>query len=395
MEFIFNKIVKFNTLQAVGIFKDDISIRFYVLKIRKKKNSIEILEATKYDDFEFLKNKLDSKIPILLLIDGKGVVNKKIDLKDEKDVEWIKNLDYSNIHFTSYSTSENQFLSFCRNHVLEEYYDMMQQNSFQIIDFYVGAIVTVLAHDFVDKSKITANENIFYFEENNLVNIIKKDENYEPLFYSVDEKSISNFHLPLYSAAINFYVQEEAIAKSTYKSNEKDEIIYKKAFEILGITMVVSFFCLLLVSYFSIQYFIGKNASLTLEINYATKSYKLISDLENEKESKFKILNEIGASSKNFISYYNYQIARLTPSDIKFSTIEFAPLKKEIKKTDKPEFDFKTIIIKGQTIDEVSFNSWIDVLKNEKWVSKLEIISIKKDRKNDTFFELKITIADV
>lgn len=396
MELIFNKIVKFNTLQIVGVFRNDINTTFYLLKVKKKKNTIEVIEeSSSYDDFEFIKNKLDNKIPIVLLVDGKGVVNKKIDLKNEKDVEWLKNIDYSTIHFTSYTSAENKFLSFCRNYVLEEYFDLIQKDGFQIIDFYIGAIVGVLVNDFLNKSKIIANENVFYFEDNLLVNVVKKDENFELLNYSIGKKSVSNFHLPLYGAAINFYIQQDTITKSNYKESEKDEVVYKRAFEILGLAMVVGFFCLLLISYFSIQYYLGKNATLTLDINYATKSYNTISELEIEKENKLKILNEIGASSKNFIVYYNYQISRLAPVDIKFSSTEFAPLKKEIKKTDKPEFDFKTIMIKGKTLNEVSFNSWIAILKKEKWVDKLEIISIKRDKKNDTFFELKITLADV
>lgn len=395
MEFLLNKIVNFNRLNVIGIYRNDDTTIFHILRLQKKKENLEIIEQTTYEDFDILTNKLDVKTPLVLLLDGKGIVNKKIVLKDEKDIEWLKNLDYNTTHFTSYTTPDSQFLSFCRNHVLEEYFNLIQQKGYQIIDFYIGSIISVLGNDFLNTSKIIANENVLYFEENMLANVIKKDESYELQNYHISEKSITNFHLPLYCAAINFFIKQESITKSSYKENDKEEIVYKKAFEIIGLSMVVLFFSLLLISYFSIQYLINKNASLNLEISYATKSYDLIKKLEEEKDNKYKILNEMGATSKNFISFYNYQIASLTPIEIKLSNMEFAPLRKEIKKTEKPEFEFKSIILKGQTFDEVSFNSWIAILKNEKWISKLEIISVKRDKKNDIFFELKITITDV
>ena len=75
--------------------------------------------------------------------------------------------------------------------------------------------------------------------------------------------------------------------------------------------------------------------------------------------------------------------------------MEVYPIKKEIKKTEKVEFDYKIILLKGNTTDETVFNDWIDSLKNEKWLQKLEIVSIKRDKQNISYFELKITIKDV
>ena len=69
--------------------------------------------------------------------------------------------------------------------------------------------------------------------------------------------------------------------------------------------------------------------------------------------------------------------------------------KNEIKANKKITFESKTILIKGETFNESSINKWIDGLKEMNWINNFEIISLKKDKKNKSQFEVKITIKDV
>ena len=307
----------------------------------------------------------------------------------------IKNLDYKSIHYTSYNTQECQFLSFCRATVLDELIALFYKNEIQIIDFYIGGLTAVLVNILLDKSKLLSNETFLEFDNNTLSTISKPDSERKTENYTIGTTLISNFELPLYGAAINFYVNQSSIVKSQSVLIDSEEVIYKKAFEKLGIIILVGFFCLLLASYGLIQYLNYKNATLNLENSYSNKAYSVINDLELQKEKKLKILAETGLSSKEFISFYCYKLTKSIPYVIHFSYLEVYPIKKEIKKTEKVEFDYKIILLKGNTPDETVFNDWIDSLKNEKWLQKLEIVSIKRDKLNISYFELKITIKDV
>ena len=75
--------------------------------------------------------------------------------------------------------------------------------------------------------------------------------------------------------------------------------------------------------------------------------------------------------------------------------VNIIPAGKEIKANKKIAFDSKTILVKGETFNESSINKWIDRLKEMNWIKNFEIISLKKNKKNKSQFEVKITIKDV
>lgn len=395
MNFFLNKLIKLNTVYVIGIFKNDDGDSFSLLKIKKNKGQLDIVEKFTFSDFESLSQQLDKKTPVLIVIDGKGILTKKIDLKNDIETQWLKNLDYDSIYFTSYKNEETEFLSFCRKNVVVDYVEIFNKAELQIMDFYIGPISSILLKEDINTTSFYSNQTLLEFAGETLVAVTKSDKIDLQQDYKIGQTALSNLNLPLYGAAINFYINHSSITKSHIDKISQEEIIYKKAFEKLGAFLLVGFFILLLVSYSLIQYFIGENGTLNLENSYTNKSYDLIKELESKRENKLKILSETGFSSRKFISYYCYELAKSAPQEVSLSFLDVYPVKKEIKKTEKVEFDYKTILLKGQTGNKLVFNSWIDYLKSQKWAKTLEIVSIKRDKKDITYFELKIIISDV
>jgi hypothetical protein len=395
MNSIINKLVKLNTLNIVGIFRKEDDDVYFLLKVNKKNSKLEIVSSKSFSDFESLMNDLEVKTPIILLIDGKGILNKRIDLKNETDIDWIKKIDYSSIHFSSFTTLNFQFFSFCRQKIADDSIASFQDKGLQVVDFYIGPIISVLLSGTLKKSKVFSNESVLDFENDELVTVLKSIEVDAVKEYVIGDKSISRNHLPLYGAAIHFYIRQKSINKSHSKLINTEEILYKKAFDKLGLTMIIVFFILLLASYFSIQYFNSKNTQLNLETVYSNQSFELIKKLEEQREKKLQIANETGIASSKYISFYNYEIIASTPNEINLLDVNVFPLLKEIKSNERVGFNAKTIVIKGFTIHEAAFNSWLEKIRILKWVGNLEIISIKKDKKSVSFFELKIAIKNV
>ncbi|WP_162126043.1 hypothetical protein [Flavobacterium phycosphaerae] len=213
MNFLFHKIVNFKALNLIGVFRTGEGDSYFLLKVKKNKSQLDIVENLVFSDIESLKAKLDTGNPSILLLDGKGILNKKIDLKNEADTEWLKNLDYKSIHYTSYNTQDSQFLSFCRATVLDELIGLFHKNEIQIIDFYIGGLTAVLVNDLLDKGKLLSNETVLEFNNNTLNAISKTVEDNKTENYAIGTASITNFHLPLYGAAINFYINQNTIQK--------------------------------------------------------------------------------------------------------------------------------------------------------------------------------------
>lgn len=394
MDAILHKIISFDIVNVIGVFKTEEGDVFYYLKTKKKNEKLEVLAAKTFMDIEDIKQEVDNKFPLILLVDGKGILNKKIDTKNEKDLNWIKNLDYSTIHYTNFTNANFQFLSFCRRNVVEQTIEIFQGFGYQIIDFYVGALIAVLINDSLKLGSIIVNDSILKFEMDELEDLTKVIDKGTKTYY-LGALQMSNFHLPLYSTVIHFYFQQKTIGKSHTEKIDREEIVYKKAFNLFGIVILLSFFIALLVSYVCIQYLTSENARLNLENVYSNQSYQLIKQLEEQKQNKLHILKETGFLSTKFLSFYVHKIAMDTPTEIKLSAIDVFPLLKEVKTNEKVALTVGTILIKGEIKSEEVFNTWLQLLKKMEWINNFEILSFKKDKKNNSQFEIKIEVKNV
>ena len=156
--------------------------------------------------------------------------------------------------------------------------------------------------------------------------------------------------------------------------------------------MLVLFLVSLLLSYMGIQYYASKNAELNIQNVYFNKAYQQIISLEEQKKDKEKIIHDSGFLSDKFLSFYAYEIISSTPNTLSLDELNIAPLQKLVKHNEKVEITPGTLIVKGVTIDEEEFNSWLRDLKKMNWIAKFELESLKKDKKNNTQFSLKIRI---
>lgn len=394
MKAILDKIIPFNNLNIIEVFRQEEEIIYYYLKTKKSKDKLTVLEVKTFTNLELLQKEVDTLTPLLLLIDGKGVLQKRIDLKNEIDLNWIKNLDFATLHHTTYTNANYQFINFVRKNVVEETIELFQGLGYQIIDFYVGGTIAVLLNDSLQLGSLMSNLTFLKFEDEELIEVNKIMED-EQKSYTFGNTQISNFHLPLYASAVHFYYQQRSILKSKSTRINSEEILYKKAFNAFGILMLSGFLLTLLVSYFGIQYFIKENANLNIESVYSNQSYQLYQKLEEQYEQKRKVLKETGFSSANFLSFYSYQISKNTPSSIKLSSLDVFPLKKEVKVNEKVSFEAGIILISGATTNELVFNSWMESLRNFDWINNFEILTFKKDKKNNSQFEIKIVLKDV
>ena len=76
-----SKIIKLNNLNVIGIIRNEDEEIYNVLTVKKKGNKIDIVSTQSFDNFEKIAKNIDLKIPVILAIDGKGILNKEIDFK--------------------------------------------------------------------------------------------------------------------------------------------------------------------------------------------------------------------------------------------------------------------------------------------------------------------------
>ncbi|WP_029273353.1 hypothetical protein [Flavobacterium sp. KJJ] len=389
-----SKFIKLNDINVVGVIKKEDYEIYNLLTIKKKANKISIVSKQSFESFEELSKTADKKTPLLIVIEGKGVLNKEINFENEADVNWQKNIDYNAIYYTDLKGLKSNFISFCRKNIVEEIISKFQKNGFQIVDVYIGSFLAALLNNVLKKEILFSNDLRLEFENDKILSFAKQSET-EKTEYKIGEENVSSTFLPLYGAIIHFFVKPKEVSKTINPTLSSEELIYKKSFEFLGAAILIGFLISLMASYFMIQYYGTKNSELNLQTVYSNQSYQLILDLEAQKEKKLNILKESGVLSSKFLSYYGYELIKTVPANISLNELNIIPLKEEYKENKKAFFESKIIIIKGETFQESSFNNWLGGLKKMDWVQRFEIISLKKDKKNKSIFEIKITLKNV
>ncbi|NHN27409.1 hypothetical protein FIA58_017145 [Flavobacterium jejuense] len=388
---ILSKIFKINCIQVVGIFQDADTEKYTLLTFKKTKDKLDIIENKSFTNFNSLIEVIDVKIPVILSVDVRGVLNKKIDVTSEIDLAWQKNIDFDSIYHTSYTLKNNIFMSFCRKNVVEDWLAILESKKIQIIEVYTGSLLSVLLADNLNTNIIVSGNLSLNLEQNELLNFTKL-ESIPDLNYTIGENLVSNYTLPLYGIALHYFVQNESVSKSEWKNKSIDEVVYRKVFSTFGLTMLVVFLVTLLISYLLIQHYSSKNAELNIQNVYSNKAYQRIISLEEQKKDKEKIIKDSGFLSDKFLSYYSYEIVKSIPNSISLNELNSAPLQRVVKHNEKVEITPGVILVKGITIDEDGFNNWLRNLKKFDWIAKFELESLKKDKRNNTLFSLKILI---
>lgn len=388
---ILSKIIKIKRLLVLGVNRTNENDIYYSLQVKKSNSSLGIIEAKEYDNSDDLIAGINPAIPIILVVDGKGILNKKIDSENEYDIAWKKNIDFNNLYFTSINCGHFEFFSLGRKEVIDDIISRLIQKKAKIIDFYIGPLTMSLLHPALQKDIIWSNGYVFEFSGKQLIDI-KRDQFSEEV-YTFNNIQLSSRYLPLYGAAVDFYVEQDILSKNRPIKLNSEEYIYEKSFNLFGAAILVLFFCSLLASYILIQYYSQENIKLNQENIFSNQAYQHIIELEKQRDEKITILNRTRQSSKKFLSFYAFEIAKYIPYGINVSEISVFPVEK-IKSNQKISADSDYIFIKGFTLSESSFNSWIKILKAQGWIKKFEIISLKKDKKNTQHFEIKLIPDD-
>lgn len=389
---ILSKIVRINELLVIGVTQTDSRSSYRVLALKRNRDTVAIVKAQEFDDIDTLVAHTGTKLPVILVLSGKGVLQKKVDMDNEADTNWYKSLDFSSINYTAVQSGKQKFISLCRQNVADEVTAAFVSRRFDIVDFYLGSFLSVLLYPSIQRPSILSDSISLEFDNGLLANFSKTEATE---FYLIGEDQVNSKFLPLYSTFIHFLLRQGEVSKTQYRSDGSDERIYRKAFNFFGALMLGGFLVALLASYLLLQYYNTKNQELNVQQVYSNKSYETILNLERLKENKLRIADDLGLSSKNFLSFYGYEILRSIPAGISLDVLSIFPAAGETKSNVKIQFDGNTIVIKGQTYDTDAMNNWFLQLGKMTWIKKYEITRLKKDKKNKSQFELKITLADV
>ncbi|UMY66262.1 MULTISPECIES: PilN domain-containing protein [unclassified Flavobacterium] len=396
MSAVWENITSIRQLRVIGLYRDDDNNEYWnVLTVKRKGKSLVITDAVSFDDLETLDKATDKKTPVVIVLEGKGILFKQTTATDPVDAAWLRSLAFDTIYFSAWEHRENSYLFFCRRSLADRYLDLLRDRKFEILDVYVGSITSLLLLNGQPGASLFAGDYRLQISSDFTPVVERHYPVDKAVLYAVGDWSLNPLQTSLFASAAHFFVPVEALTKSNGQWADIEEVKYKRLFSVVGVAVLLGFFVLLAISYGLMQYYNSRNAELSLKMVYYNQSFEDIKDMERKIEEKQAILNGTGFSSTHFLSFYLSELAQTCPADIQFTDLGVQPVEKEIKSAEKILTQVGTIILKGSVYDQTSFNTWIKSVRSRSWIDRVEIKSLKKDKKGATLFELDISVKNV
>ena len=375
-----NKLVNINQsvgLKARVIEKGLISFDFCV--IEKQKNILKIVDQGLNLEWQEIENKIDPELPIALIIEGKGVLIRKLNKDEDDDNEkklsrMIPGAKYDDFYMQNYYSESHIFSAIVRKQIVD---DIVSQIStkFKIYQSSFGPFITqtILPFLIIDYSELVLQNHKLTLKDQKISDFfIKSEEEDRNQIIEVGDESVDNKLLDTYAASLSIFLGTDL--EITHINNvQKEEWEYKRIFKKLGIgALSVFLFVLLINSYFYLT--LNQKANdLRSEYNFYASDILQLENMKNEISYKRSFVGEFGLLRDSPFAFYADRLARATPSQISLAIMDIYPLDdKKLKDKKKEIFIPDLIHIEGSCSGPLILNNWLQNIEKVKWVSEIQ-----------------------
>ena len=394
--------LKANVIAGVEvIISSSNSYSFSFMLLRRQKDNIKIeLREEEINDFDELKKKLSTSIPIIISIDGKGILHKfvKIEKKEENTSiinQVLPNSSILDFYIQKVNTSENEKIiaSIARKGLIDDLLEMFSKNKFHVIDLYLGPFIVNIINSIVAVETIKTKLFLLQFENNQIVNFEKTDSQNEN--YLIGTETINSNEIVSFSSSMSYFALNDNITSIIHPEiiKAKDEAVFKRFFTIFGWGFLIFFFSLLFINYLFFNSYSSKFNDLSAQIDQNKNYISLLDTLKKQYQFQQQLFSNNGYLSNTRFSFFADRLALLLPANISLTTMQINPLLNKPKNNEEVSFQRNRILIRGIANNSFYLNEWINKLKIEKWISEVKILDYKYEKtENNGEFAIEIKI---
>ena len=364
-------------------FSDEGAVYYYSY-LKNKRNKLELVDSGScYGKLELPKIISKNKIPIVVVINGKGVILKKINLSENNElgfVEIIKqNLPAINpTDFFIQLFKQNDFsafISLCRKELVNDIVIELKNKKYNIAKILIGAPSIIgLQPLWGNFNSIQSSQHQIELTNGVVDSIATKTENIKHLI-KIDNISF----LPEYSLGFAgglSYLMQRRIAQS-----ENSEILQiesnhteKNKFNFLALVVIAIAFVLAITNAGFYSSYFDKNNKLETQLSVYQGKYEQINKLLSDYQNKKGLIENAGVLNKNKLSEYADKIAKTIPDEVVLTEIYFNPkLDKDESEDSLITFQTKQLVIKGNCNKSLIINEWVNVLKMQKFIKEVSL----------------------
>jgi hypothetical protein len=374
---------------------------------KKKKVVVEIARFEELASAGDLKEMIDIKVPISILISGKGVIHKRVAGLITDDLEkHLQNIlptaKPEDFHFQIYPLNQSQLLvSIIRKTNLAEILDSFSEMGLSLVDVSLGGVVaeSMLANhaNWANTVKLNIANHAYEFTDDRIMSeYYYSSIDYKTAAHNVDGIELSEHVLIPYLSGLSFL---SGVPKYGLHLPEVSgaylRVVNGKLFSILGWGSILLLLLILTINLVLFFYYSDLNKSLQFDrANYLEIETNL-DTLQSRLKKQENFIVNAGWSAPSKLSLFADQIALSCPPSISLTELAVNPLtdQKSRIKTNGYVFKNGVVYIAGFCSNPTILNDWIVKLKDHEWVMKCEIDNYAFDKKEKVgYFILNIEI---
>jgi len=403
----FLKIEECTGVELAFLSGGELLISGVVLRLEKNK-IVKKKEFHFLSSYEDLVQKAGVKAPLAITINGRGVLQKKMEARDltDRPVEaMLPNANPNDFYHSVTPIGELATVAVIRKETLDKIIADLQQKGFRVLSAAIGITDLPNLLPFFSFDQRTFLSTPFYslvFDEQQQLEDIEFATGVTPTEYDKVEYNIGDQYV--YSTALTGFASATGLLASgpdtgaafsqTAIQQEKENYKYFRYYKAGLWAMLAGLFTILLVNFFIYNHYFSLN-----------KDREGMRQLSQEQEDKLKkqsaalrqkedFLSQSGWEASSRLSYFADRIAGLVPSGTLLTDMQINPVNNGLLGDDKGiRFRRDTIQVTGTCDDPTELNQFTNNLKN---IQDFKTVSIrnyayKKEIRSGTFFMEIIT----
>ncbi len=355
------------------------------------------------DDLSEVLESFGKNFPVLLGIDGTGVLHKQMEYKNDQDMDMLQsilpNAKVDDFYLQKVNFDGSRWASVIRKSMLESILNQLDDLGVRTIALHLGMfhVVNILEMANLQNNHLTIGGVTYAFGANSIQSIkVGQQEDYAP-FEQFDGKDTSPILFAAHSVALLYFTGFNELENDFSEkiiANQED-FSYSQLFR-GGVKISLAVFLVaLLCNFFLFDHYSSKFNELSEHASYNTMQIKKLESLKEEYNRKDIFFTSGNYGNTTAISYYSDRIAKVIPNTILLQKMSVNPVQKITSKNQHAGYRSNIIHIVGQTGKEKSLNTWIADLQELSWIKEVVIVDyIYKGSNKPAKFKLDITVKD-
>ena len=357
-------------------------INYNYVKLKNKNNKLSLDGySSNQEQLELPESVEKNKIPVVIIINGKGIVIKKVEWNDDSEKsedEIIQSnlpaINAAEFYIQLYKQGNNTgYITLCRRDQIDNTLHEFKSKKLEIASVDIGVPV-VMGLQPVWQNYNTINTTYYSIQlTNNAIDAISTRKDADNLQFKVDDISLNPENVIGFAAGLAYFTQQQFLYNANVElASLLTQQVEKNKFRFLQIVVVA---LALIVSFGNVLIYTNyftKNNKIETELNVYQGKYEQINTLLNDYQKKKDLIENAGVLSKNKLSEYADKIAGTIPNEVALTELYFNP---EIDNEEDSllTFNKNNIVLKGNCNKSLIINEWANVLKMQKFIKDVAL----------------------